>query len=145
MKKLKSLQIDLKDKNKMIKELNDKIQSAQGKDLFNNTMDLGKEFGLVLVDLKNGNSKDFRNLSDKFVDTNEKDVLFLYTLESDKISYILRTNKKNKTINCSNVIKKAQEVISGRGGGRPDMAQGSGELENSQKFIDQVQTLLKEL
>ena len=145
MKKLKSLQTDLKDKNKMITELNDKIQSAQGKDLFNKTMDLGKEFGLVLVDLKNGNSKDFRNLSDKFVDTNEKDVLFLYTLESDKISYILRTNKKNKMINCSNVIKKAQEVISGRGGGRPDMAQGSGELENSQEFIDQVQILLKEL
>jgi alanyl-tRNA synthetase len=145
MKKLKSLQADLKDKNKIIKDLNDKIQSAQGKDLFNNVLDLGKDFGLVSVDLKNGDPKDFRNLSDKFVDSNKKDVLFLYTLESDKISYILRTNKSNKTINCSNVIKQAQVLISGRGGGRPDMAQGSGELEKAQSFIDQVQTLLKEL
>jgi alanyl-tRNA synthetase len=145
LKKLKSLQSDLKDRNKVIENLNDKIQSAQGKDLFKNVESLGKDFGLVAVELKNGDPKSFRNLSDKFVESNDKDVLFLYTLESEKISYILRTNKKNKAINCSTVIKKAQELISGRGGGRPDMAQGSGELKNTSKFIEEVKVLLKEL
>lgn len=145
MKKLKSLQDDIKAKNKQIKDLADKIQAAQGKDLFNNVTDIGQDFGLVIVDLKDGNPKDFRNLSDKFVDSNAKDVLFLYSQDSEKLSYILRTNKKNKNINCSSVIKQAQEIISGRGGGRPDMAQGSGQTTGSEKFIQEVQTLLKNL
>ena len=71
--------------------------------------------------------------------------LVIYTRESDKISYILRTNKQNKSINCSNIIKSAQEVINGRGGGRPDMAQGSGNLDNADQFLNLVQKNLKEL
>ena len=61
------------------------------------------------------------------------------------MSYILRTHKKNKNINCSNVIKSAQEILGGRGGGRPDMAQGSGESANIPKFLIQVENLLGEI
>lgn len=143
--KIQSLQEDLKTKNKKIKELKDKIQSAQGKALFDTKMDLGKDFELVLVDLKNGSVKDFRSLSDKFVDGNQKDILFMYTISEGSISYIFRTDKNNKKINCSNLIKNSQDIVSGRGGGRPDMAQGSGDADKSKEFIDKVITLLKEL
>ena len=54
-------------------------------------------------------------------------------------------DKKNKNINCSNIIKGSQDIVSGRGGGRPDMAQGSGDAQNTNKFIQQVETLLKEI
>ena len=143
--KIDTLQNDLKVKNKTIKTLTDKIQSEQGKDLFSTVLDIGKDFGLVSVNLEGGNPKDFRSLSDKFIDSNEKDVLMLYTIDKSKISYILRTNKKNKSINCSNIIKKAQEIINGRGGGRPDMAQGSGDIEKFDVFLQQVELGLKEL
>ncbi len=145
LKKINTLQVDLKSKSKTIKNLNDKIQAEQGKDLFKEVIDIGKDFGFVCVNLKNGNPKDFRNLSDKFVDQNTKDALLLYTIEDSKFSYILRTNKKNKNINCSTIIKNSQDIVSGRGGGRPDMAQGSGDSQNADKFIQQVEILLKEI
>lgn len=143
--KVDSLQIDLKAKNKMIKDLNNQIQASKSKDLFKDIKDIGKDFGLLTVNLKDGNPKEFRTLTDKFVDSNNKDVVLIYTLENNKLSYILRTHKNNKNINCSNIIKEAQTVISGRGGGRPDMGQGSGDSNDSKSFIAKVEKLLKEI
>lgn len=129
----------------MVKTLTDKVQSDQGKDLFSKVQNIGKDFGLVTVDLKGGNPKDFRSLSDKFVDSNQKDVLLLYTKDSDKVSYILRTNRKNQIINCSTILKKAQVCINGKGGGRPDMAQGSGQLADIDQFLLNIELGLKDL
>jgi alanyl-tRNA synthetase len=145
LKKIESLQADLKTKTRQVKELKDKVQSAQGKSLFNNTKDIGKDFGLVSVHLKDGDPKEFRNLSDKFIDQNDKDVLLVYTEDSEKISYILRTHKKNKSINCSTVVKNAQSIVDGRGGGRPDMAQGSGSLGKTDLFLAEIENQLKAL
>lgn len=107
--------------------------------------DIGKSFGFVLVDMENGNPKDFRKLSDKFVDQNKKDVLLVATSSDEKFSYLLRTDKGNSNIDCSKILKAAQEIVSGRGGGRPDMAQGSGEEANKNKFFLKVEELLKDL
>jgi alanyl-tRNA synthetase len=144
-KKIDSLQQELKEKIKMVKTLTDKVQSDQGKDLFSKVQNIGKDFGLVTVDLKGGNPKDFRSLSDKFVDSNQKDVLLLYTKDSDKVCYILRTNRKNQIINCSTILKKAQVCINGKGGGRPDMAQGSGQLADIDQFLLNIELGLKDL
>jgi alanyl-tRNA synthetase len=107
--------------------------------------DIGKNFGLVLVDLENGNPKDFRKLSDKFVDQNKKDVLLLATVAKGKINYLLRAHKDNKEVDCSKVIRSAQEIVEGKGGGRPDMAQGSGEAANKTAFFQKVEESLQEL
>ena len=114
-------------------------------DIFSNAKDLGKELKLIVTNLQDGNPKDFRSLSDKFIDQNKKDVLLIYTLSGEKISYLLRTDKNNKKINCSLVLKSNQEVINGRGGGTPDMAQGSGDSQNHGTFITQIETSLKGL
>ena len=145
IKKVENLQSDLKAKSKEIKSLNDQIQASKGKELFNDIKDIGKDFGLIIVNLKDGSPKEFRTLTDKFVDSNDKDVALIYTIESNKFSYILRTHKNNKNINCSNIIKEAQTIVSGRGGGRPDMAQGSGETTDPKIFLEKVESLLKEL
>ncbi len=143
--KLDSLQKELKAKNKEIQKLNDQIQAEAAKNMFDTKEDLGKDFGLVLVNHKGGNPKDLRSISDKFIDQNQSDVLFLYIIDGDKIAYLIRTHKDNKHINCSNVMKSAQEIVSGRGGGRPDMGQGSGSSENTDKFIEAIKQGLKEL
>lgn len=145
VEKVENLQLDIRSKMKTIQELNDKIQATQGKELFNNVKDIGQDFGFVIVNLKDGSAKDFRSLTDKFVDLNSKDVALVYTLEDNKISYILRTHKNNKKVNCSNILKEAQESIAGKGGGRPDMAQGSGETNNVEDFVQKVEALLKGL
>ena len=143
--KIISLQSDLKDKLKEIKNLKDKIQSQQAKSLFDNKTILANNIGLVTVNLENGNPKDFRSISDKFIDQNKDDILFLYAVDSNKISYLLRTDKKNKNINCSQVLKLSQDIINGRGGGRPDMVQGSGEAEKKEEFIQVLKSNIEKL
>ncbi len=143
--KVASLQKDLKEKNKEISALKDELQAQATKDLFNNIEKLSNGVGFVSVELKNGSPKDFRGLSDKFVDKDPENVLFLYLIEGDKVSYLLRTNKKNKNISCSNVMKETQEIVAGRGGGRPDMGQGSGESQNISKFIEAIKDKLQGL
>ena len=141
---IESLQNDIKAKNKEISKLQDQAQAAKAKDVFNNVEKLENGIGLVVVDLDGTSPKEFRSFSDKFVDQNKEDVLLLYSKEGEKASYLMRTHKSNG-IKCSDIMKKAQELISGRGGGKPDMGQGSGEAANFQKFIDSVKEQIKAL
>lgn len=145
LKKLEGLQNDLKRKNKEITKLNDQIQASAAKDMFNDVIKLPNNVGLVQVNLKDTNPKDFRSISDKFIDQNKSDVLFIYTVDSSKTSYLLRTDKSNKNINCSNILKASQDLVNGRGGGRPDMAQGSGDILTPTSFINKVNQLLGEI
>ena len=144
LEKLESLQAELKSKNKEIKTLQDKLQSQKSKELFNNVKDLGPAFGLVFAELEGGNPKEFRKLSDKFADQNKKDVLLLSTIVDGKLHYLLRTSKDNQKVDCSKILKDSQEIVSGRGGGRKDMAQGSGEPDQKEAFYERVLNLLKE-
>lgn len=143
--KVESLQVDIKNKNKEIKKLKDQLQAQAAKDLFGNKEAISDKVTLVSVNLENGNPKEFRGISDKFVDQDSESILLLTSTSDGKISYLLRTHKKNKELNCSTLLKGSQEIVSGRGGGRPDMAQGSGDAGNQDQFIVKIKELLKEL
>lgn len=135
--KLSSLLDDAKSANKKIKSLEDQIQSSKSKDLFKEPVDLnGKLF--FIANFKNGNPKEFRSLSDKFLDQHPNDTVFIYSTDKDQLSYLLRTSSKNKEIHCSNIVKENQSIVNGRGGGKPDMAQGSGESANINEFIQKI-------
>jgi alanyl-tRNA synthetase len=136
------LQSDVKSKNKEIKKLQDQLQSIQAKDMFNDIEKLSNGTGLLSLFVKDTSPKDFRSLSDKFIDQNKEDVLFIYTIDGDKISYLLRTDRKNKKIHCSNTLKACQEIVSGRGGGKPDMAQGSGLAAAADEFVTKIKEQL---
>ena len=145
MSRVETLQAEMKAKNKEIQKLKDQIQAESAKSLFDNSKDLGKDFKLVVANIQDGNPKEFRSLSDKFIDQNKKDVVLIYTITGDKIAYLLRTDKNNKNIHCSNILKSSQEIVNGRGGGKPDMAQGSGEAANHAQFIAKIEEQLKEI
>ena len=143
--KLESLQQDIKNKNKEIQKLKDQMQAHAAKNMFGDVQKLENGLGFICANLKEGSAKDFRSISDKFIDQDKENVLFLYLVADGKISYLLRTDKKNKTINCSNILKATQECVTGRGGGKPDMGQGSGDAANTEQFIEKIITELKGL
>ena len=145
LEKIEALQTTIKKKNKEIKEVQSRMAQTNQQDLFNKKEKLENGLSLYKVELKDIPAKEFRGISDRFVSENSEDVILLYNIESDKLSYLLRTNKKNKNINCSEVIKENQSLINGRGGGRPDMAQGSGESQEVSKFIEGIQNTLGSL
>lgn len=135
--KMNSMIDDLKTANKKIKALEDQIQSSKSKDLFKDPLTLNGNL-LFIANFNNGNPKDFRSLSDKFLDQHPNDTVFIYTTNQDQLSYLLRTSSKNKNLHCSNIVKEHQSIVNGRGGGKPDMAQGSGESKNIKDFIQKI-------
>lgn len=143
LEKIETLRGEVKNKNNEIKSLKSELQSFQSENMFDNKTKLNDMTSLVHAKLEDVSSKEFRALSDKFTEKNEKDVLLLTTTEGGKYSYLLRTSKTNKQINCSAILKDAQELIGGRGGGRPDMAQGSAQTTSPEVFEQKVVELIK--
>ena len=84
-----------------------------------------------------------RKLGDIFVDKKPKGVLFLFTIIDEKVSFILKTSKSNKSINCSDILKQIMPIVNGRGGGKPDNAQGSGEASKTEELLNALTGALK--
>ena len=84
-----------------------------------------------------------RKLGDIFVDKFPKGVLFLYAAEADKVSFIMKTHKTNTAIDCSAVLKQVMPIVNGRGGGKPDNAQGSGDAAKTQELIKAIEGAVK--
>ena len=142
LEKLHILQNQVKELHKENSKLKDKIQSLQGASTFENPEKIGD---LLFKPLLTPQDIDMKKLSDQFVSQYEKGVLLLYGKRKHRLSVLLRVHKKNKKINCADILKKALGSIQGRGGGRPDMAQGSGdEKANIPEFIQLIMKLIKE-
>lgn len=133
-----------KKQNKEIQLLKDKIQSLSSKSLFDNKKDLSNGLSMVITEAKDIAVKDFRSLSDKFVDQEPKGILVLYKVESDKMSVLVRTNKKN-SYPCGAILKETLASLNGSGGGRPDMAQGSAPADNKEQVLMAIEERLSSL
>lgn len=143
LEKLSNIQLELKDKAKQIETLNDRLQNFESQNLFNDQRAIKAGLSLTVAKAPSADQGNMRKLSDIYVDKFPKGVLFLYAIEDDKVSFILKTNKQNKDINCSAILKDCMTVVNGRGGGKPDMAQGSGEATHTKELIEKVEGALK--
>jgi alanyl-tRNA synthetase len=141
--RIEQLLNEIKDKTKEIKTLKEKVQSTEGQKLFEDLEDLSNGFVFKAAETDSGS--DLRKISDGFINKFPKGIVLLYCENKGKLSALLRTNSKNKEIDCSKVLKEALESINGRGGGRADMSQGSGDLiKDTKPFVNKIKTSLSE-
>ncbi|NOT79506.1 MAG: alanine--tRNA ligase [Bacteriovoracaceae bacterium] len=138
--KLENLIKDLKEKQKEIESLKDKIQLNESKDLFNNVENLG---GIDYAIIEASPDSDLRKLSDLFISKFQNGAVVLYNLNGDKASVLVRSSKGASKLNAGDALKDILPVINGRGGGKPDMAQGSGEAALIGKIALQAKTVMK--
>jgi alanyl-tRNA synthetase len=143
LEKLSALQSDMKEKAKQIEALTDKIQMFESQNLFNNKIDIRDGLTLTFAKVNDGEPNNMRKLGDIFVDKMPKGVLFLFTIIDDKVSFILKTSRNNKMINCSEILKQVMPIVNGRGGGKPDNAQGSGDAAKTEELLKAVEGALK--
>ena len=143
LEKLSALHADVKEKAKLIETLNDKIQMFESQNLFTNKIDIKDGLTLTVAKVNDGDPNNMRKLGDIFVDKTPKGVLFLITILGDKVSFILKTSRNNKTVNCSEILKQVMPIVNGRGGGKPDNAQGSGDAAKVDELIKAVEGALK--
>ena len=129
--------------NKELRTINEKLMNEEANSLINSAKDNGK-FKYLLLNLKNysGNLKDYavgiRNkLNDGFV--------FIINDNEGKLSMIAAAGKNalDAGIKCGEVISKVCTLANGRGGGKPDLAQGGGSNTDTDLIIKEVENLLK--
>ncbi len=143
IEKVLNLQNEIKDKNKAIETLNDKIQQFESQNLFDNKAPIKNNLYLTVSKSPSADANNMRKLSDIYVDKNPQGVLVLYSIEHEKLSLILKTAKSNSSIDCSSIIKESLSIFSGRGGGKADMAQASGEASKLQDVLHFIKEKLK--
>lgn len=138
--KLENLFKDLKDKQKEIEALKDKIQASESKDLFNNVENIG---GIDVAIVEASADSDLRKLSDIFVSKFQNGAVVLFNANGDKATVLVRAAKGVSKLNAGDALKEILTVVNGRGGGKPDMAQGSGEAALVSKIAPHAKTVLK--
>ncbi|MFW5887210.1 MAG: alanine--tRNA ligase [Bacteriovoracia bacterium] len=141
--KVLKLQEDTKEKNKTIVALEEKIQAIQSKAIFDNVTTIANDYSFLATQAPE--NTDVRKLSDLFFDRYPKGILLLHSPNKGNIAVLLRTDKGNKRINCADILKQNLPIIEGRGGGKPDFAQGSGANKDKlDQFINSVKNEVAE-
>jgi alanyl-tRNA synthetase len=136
IQKASQLQESLQESNKEIKALKEKLQSLQSQDLFNNVTNLSD--GMVFKHIEASEDDDIRKLGDLFIDKHPKGIVLITATKGARVAVLLKTFKANSSLKCSDILKDALSQFGAKGGGKPDMAQGSMELSNLESLIQFV-------
>ncbi|MBP9673824.1 MAG: alanine--tRNA ligase [Bacteriovoracaceae bacterium] len=141
--KIEAVLLELKNKERTVNELQDKINVLESKDLFQNPETLKN--GVLFKATSVSHDKDLKKISDLFIQKNPQGVILLYQIqETGKMAILLRKGNTLPHLSCADLLKNTLPILEGKGGGKADMAQGSG--ENKQKiedFLNKVRELLE--
>ncbi len=146
-KKAASVMTENRELEKKIEELNAKMAAEQSKSMLSGAKDInGVKVLTVRVD---GMSvPDMKNLGDNAKNDLGNGVVVLGAETEGKITLIAMASKDavKSGVHCGNIIKKITEIAGGRGGGKPDMAQGGGkDASKIDEALNAVETLVLEM
>lgn len=136
--KLKSVLEQNRQLEKDIEQLKAKLASAAGSDLVSNALDI-KGVKVLATRIDGQDNKALLALLDQLKNKLGSAVILLASeLEGKAVLVAGVTDNLSSKLKAGDLIKQACEVVEGKGGGRPTMAQGSG--SNVSK-IDEALTL----
>ncbi len=124
--KVDQLIIKSKSQDREIDKLKDKLSSSHGSDLLNQIVRIG-DVDLLSIQLDNLDAKSLRGLSDQIRNKIGSGIILLASVNDGKVSAIAVVTKDLvKRYHAGNLMRELTAKIGGKGGGRPDMAQGGG-------------------
>ncbi|QAT40099.1 alanine--tRNA ligase [Clostridium sp. JN-9] len=149
IQKINVLISEIKDKDKEIAGLKNKLASSSEDDLLKNMKNI-KGIKVVTGIVKDIDGEALRELADKLRNKIEDGVIVLGSTCDSKVQFVAMASKDavSKGIHCGKIIKEVAAIAGGGGGGRPDMAQAGGKLpqkiqEAVNKAYDMVEILVK--
>lgn len=117
---------------KQIEQLNQKLASLQAAELLSQVQTLAGRTTLITT-IQGMDAKALRNLHDGVKSKLENAVIVLAGVEGDKVSLIASVAKEfTASIKAGDIIKHLANELGGKGGGKPDLAQGGAPL--NEKF-----------
>lgn len=124
--KVEQLILKSKDQDREIDKLKGKISSSQGASLLSKKIEVNG-VALLAIQVEEMDAKSLRTLSDQIKSKLGSGVIVLATVQNNKVSLITGVSKDLiPQFHAGNLMKALAAKLDGRGGGRPDMAQGGG-------------------
>ena len=144
IEKIGRINTKVRDLEKEIVELKKKLATgAVGSDYMESVKEING-VKLLPFEVDIDDSKAFREFSDQVMQRLGSGVAVLGTASGDKVSLIVRVSKDlTDRYKAGEIIKPLAELVGGRGGGRPDMAQAGGsKVDGLKQALEHSQTLL---
>lgn len=126
MEKAEQLIAQSKDQEKTLAALQAKLASASSGDLLANAKEVNGVTMLAQC-VEGANAKALRDMADALKTKLTNGVFLLVSAEGDKVSLITGvTGDLTKQYKAGDLMREVAPLVGGKGGGRPDMAQGGG-------------------
>lgn len=129
--------------NNELRQIKEKLMNEQANSLINNAVDNGQfKYLLISLDNYNGDLKSYAaNLRNKI----DGGFVFIVNKNGEKLSMVAAAGDKatSSGIKCGEIISKACALANGKGGGKPDLAQGGGNNADPKAIISEVESLIK--
>ena len=124
---------------KQIEQLNQKLANFQASDLIGQVQDVAGRQTLIAT-VQGQDAKSVRHLHDSVKSKLDNAVIVLAGVEGDKVSLIASVAKDfTANLKAGDIIKHLATELGGKGGGKPDLAQGGAPLNDQ---FDRVMTEL---
>ncbi|MCX8030694.1 MAG: alanine--tRNA ligase [Thermodesulfovibrionales bacterium] len=142
IERVEKLLSDLKEKDKEIETLKSKLASDLASSILHNAKNI-KGVNVISYIVDNFEQKDLRTLADSIRDKLGSGIIVLFSQKNSQISIIAMVTKDlTNKYNAGKILKEVAQIMGGKGGGKPDMAQGGvAKLENSEILHRAVNTV----
>ncbi len=127
VKKAASVVNELRESQKEIEKLKEASARDEAKNMLASATSIGS--AQLITSRIDGRSADsLKTTADSLRDSLSCGIVVLASLDGDKITFVAMASKEavKAGAHCGNIIKNITAVCGGRGGGKPDMAQGGG-------------------
>ena len=132
------------DENKKLKKSGG-VTSSKADLVSSDVMDID-DWKLVVEHISIEDAKQLRGLVDQKKQSLDKGCVVLLNSHNNKVAVVSGvTDNLLDVISAKDVVSSLCEKLNGRGGGRPDFAQGAGESENINEFVTSIPALVKSL
>ncbi|MED7819921.1 MULTISPECIES: alanine--tRNA ligase [unclassified Francisella] len=141
--KLKSLQEQVKSQEKQIAKLKKDLLSGSSNDIKEEKY---RDITIIVANIEGVDAKTLREKIDDYKSKNDKIIAVLSTIASGKVQFVIGVSKAiTQLIKAGDIAKEFSTHIDGKGGGRPDMAQGGGNNSaNIDYALNQVEKFIRE-
>ena len=137
--RIKNLVDENKNLQKEVKVLKQKLASTAGNEIMQGIIKIG-EISLLTKVIEDSDASSLRTIADQIRSKLDNGVFFLVGLNNSRAALVSGvTGHASDKINASHLMKFVSEQVDGKGGGRPDMAQGiANNTDNLESALDSV-------
>ena len=144
--KVVQIQENEKQLNKQLEQRNKEITSLKMGNI-EDQVEMINGFKVLATEVEVSNPKEIRQTMDDFKSKKQDTIIILAGHVGEKVSLIAAVPKElTSQVKAGDIIKNMAPIVGGKGGGRPDMAQGGGtQPENISESLRFIKDYIKNL